>query len=673
MESQPSSMSGQLRARLEAVGAIVGMSVRVTDDETWELTDSGLQVGLGWYGARGHGHSEAAALAFLHLWEGPRNARVEAARARRRSSLVRVRPDAAPLFDAVYRVQSSAELLTAMPGLRAPLAAATYRSVPTDVTAWPRHLQWAAVVLRAAFVGRADFGALLAGTHSDVQLAWRALMVEAIGPGAPITSSERGACEMDEAIDGLSAFRRVMAPDAQRSSVLRYERAVAWLLGAYDRLAALDALERGLDGGSGGRGMGEQDAPPSGVSGSGEEQDDDAAEPDPGGGGENDSTEDPETPDRAGAEGDSGDERARAGDGRETAEGADLFAAEQAGFLDRVLATPMPGGGRTDSRGPVPEAATAEDPSAPQPPVDGASGGTAGGTADTALAEYRRRAAELADAIERMRAVWSRVIAERAAPRRVASARPRAEGDDLAAESLAAAIAESRAGVARPRAFRDRAIRLRRTRRSGSTDYVLLVDRSASMQGVAAEAAADSMLIMTEALAGVARDIEEAERASGVALDLDIRTALIVFDSAVDVVKPLSSGLDDAVRRAVHGAIRVPRGSTNDGAALRAAAEQLGVQLGLNPARASRLRSVDGIERRRIVILVSDGGSNDPVAAEHALHRLRAEGVEVHGIGIGPGDLASRYAPQGRTVLDARTLPEVLQSLVFDEESRRIR
>ncbi|MEJ6489933.1 VWA domain-containing protein [Leucobacter sp. USCH14] len=661
MAENRDSSRAQLRARLEAAGAIIGISVRVTDDDTWELTDAELRVGLGWYGARGHSDAEAVALALLHLWEGPRNAAVEPARTRRRNSFERVRPDAAPLFEAVHRVQSVFELLAAMPGLRTPLAAAMRRSVPDDVTAWPRRLQWVAVVLRAGIAGASDADGIAIGAVPDVQSAWR----ELLGPSASDV--------------GLGLFRRVMAPDANRSAVHRFERAVAWLLDVYDRLAARDALDRGLDGGLGGGGSASDDAAPQTEMSSRAEHPNGAdADADGRDGNDQGADEDPQAPDEAEASGEADDDRVRAGDGRETAEGADLFAAEQAGFMDRVLATPMPGGGLSDFRGRMPERANDESPqpdsSDPPRRIQGSSGGASGGVADTELAEYRRRAAELADAIERMRAVWERVITDRTAPRRVASARPRSEGDDLAAESLAEAVAESLAGVPRPRAFRERALKMRRTRRSGSTDYVLLVDRSASMQGAAAEAAADTMLIMTEALAGVARDIDAAERATGSSLDLDIRTALIVFDSAVELVKPLSSGLDDSVRRAVHGAIRAPRGSTNDGAALRAAAAQLGVSGVESTAGQHGPAGADvGVERRRIVILVSDGGSDDPVAAEHALRRLRHAGVEVHGVGIGPGDLESRYAPQGRTVLDVRTLPDVLQALVLDDVRDRIR
>lgn len=642
--------------RLEAVGAIIGVRVRVTEEPIWQLTDDELRVGLGWYAERGHSENEAVALAFLHLWEGPRNARIEAPRARRRQSFSRLRRDAVPLFDAVYRVQSGLEVLAAMPGLRAPLAAAVYRSIPVDVTSWPRQLQWIALVLCVGLVGQADE----LRVSSEVRQAWDQLVAEA--PGTSKIDAKR------EVPDASGLLRRVMAPGAERSAVQRYERAIAWLLPTYDLLGARDALDRGIDG-PGADGdppdHDSEDAPPTGLEapGAGTGGDGGAGDDDPEGADDPEGSAESDAPD-------AGDERARAGDGRETAEGSDLFAAEQAGFVQTMLETPMPGSGTRLDPGAQPQRdREAGNPGDAPALTDGGGPGAAGGAASASLADYRARAVALADAIVRMRAVWAKVVAERVAPRRLPSPRPLPEGAELATDSLAAAVAESLAGVARPRAFRDRAARLRRTRRAGSTDYVLLVDRSASMQGPAADAAADAMLIMSEALAGVTRDIDAAERLGGASLDLDIRTALIVFDSAVEVVKPLSSGLDDAVRLAVHRAVRSPRGSTNDGAALREAAAQLGIVNGEN-GRVDGRRGVDeqnGLQRRRVVILVSDGGSNDPVAAEHALRRLHRAGVRVHGIGIGAGEIEARYAPLGRTLTDVQTLPEVLYELVVED------
>lgn len=67
------------------------------------------------------------------------------------------------------------------------------------------------------------------------------------------------------------------------------------------------------------------------------------------------------------------------------------------------------------------------------------------------------------------------------------------------------------------------------------------------------------------------------------------------------------------------------------------------------------------------MIVVSDGGSNDPVAARRELRRLRDAGAHVHGIGVGDDDLASRYAPHGRRVDDPRDLAAAIEAIVEAE------
>ncbi|WP_053388294.1 vWA domain-containing protein [Leucobacter japonicus] len=637
----------QARAQLEAVRAIIGITLDVSDGDHWERTDDGLSVGLGWYAARGHGVRETVALALLHLWEGPRAERVEVPRSRRRASLARLRPNAIPLFDAVHRAQAVAELIGVMPGLRSALGAALARSLPTDVSALPRHLQWVVLVLAAAVdVSDAD---RISGFDREVRVEWQAVNAEA------------------DVSTGVFGVRRVLNTDRRRSALQRYLRAIALLLPGYERLLVLDARERGLDADGANsdadaRGSEHPDDVPAdlGLTAPGSGDSDASAQ----------SADDAESTPDPGADPNATDDRARAGEGRERAEGADLFAAEHAGFVERMLDTPMPGGGHLDSRLPVPSdrARDAEPDPSPTQRRENSGAGSGGGAARVSLDAYRTRAEALSAEIERMRSVWAEVIADRLVPRRHPSSRPRSTGSELAIEALASAVAEARAGAPQPRAFRDHTVRMRRTRRTGSTDYVLIIDRSASMQGAAASLASDAMLIMCEGLAGVARDVADAERVGGLPLDLDIRVALIVFDSTVEVVKPLSAGMSDAARIAVHAALREPRGSTNDGAALRAAATALGLEVD------SGQLTTEPLERRRVVILVTDGGSNDPLAAEHAAKRLRRAGIRVHAIGLGAGDTVVRYAPDARRIDDVRALPDALRALVVDEvASSRVR
>ncbi|WP_206427600.1 hypothetical protein, partial [Leucobacter chromiireducens] len=357
-----SAAETELRARLAAAGAVLGVPIEVSEGEHWLLADGVLRVGLGWYGVRGHPAREAVALALLHLWEGPRAARLAPARARRRDSVVAQRPELAPLLDVVSRLQAARELLQALPGVRAPLAAALARSLPTDLETLPRHLQWVVLLLtRGLGLGSPD-------ARVD-----------------PLVAAELQRLA-DAAGDAADALALVLAPDAARPALQRYERALVLLLPPYERLLAADLAGRGLDAGG--------DAP------GGEARDPDTNDPD---------TNDPDTPDAlsTGSDGGAGDgdeaspgadaelsegasdaaadeqERARAGEGKERAEGADLFAAEQAGFVERMLETPLPGAGAfwEAAIAAEHEAGRDDDASARLPAEAGAAPGGAGATA----------------------------------------------------------------------------------------------------------------------------------------------------------------------------------------------------------------------------------------------------------------------------------------------------
>lgn len=634
--------SSRLRAQLGAVGSVLGVPLIVTDDAEWRLDeespDNGaLRMGLGWYAERGHREPEAVALAMLHLWEGVRAERAAPDRSRRRRTLGRVRPEADPLLGTVLRLQCAAELTVFMPGVRGPLATGLRRALPEALGELPRHLQWVALLIARW----QDRSAAIPGLDPEVRDEWLAV-------------SELAGAEAEDGAEGGGLYR-VLAPDPARSALRSFERALALLLPPYERLLALDVAGRGP-------------AALGGRSAEGPEED-----PDP---------EHADADELFSASGDSApeegeSERARAGGSRDSAEGADLFAAEHAAFVGTILPTPMPAEGALFEAA-IELAARAADPRRAGEnaiaPVAGGAAAAAASAARTGLVAYRERADALAEPIERMREVWARIIVERVDRRPRMGRRAHPEGEELVTESLATAVADAAAGIARPSAYRRREARPRRIRRAGSTDYALLIDRSASMTGPAADAAADAALIMLEALAGVERDAAHAEARAGVPLELDIRTALIVFDGEAHVVKPLSGGLDDGARRALHAAIRAPRGATNDGAALAAAAEQFGlgsaagtaVDAGPRGGRGSA-RPSDGLERRRIAILISDGGSNDPTAASRELWRLRRAGVHVHAIGLGDDEIVDRYAPTSRRLDDPRGIAEALHRLVEDE------
>lgn len=639
-----------LRDRLRASAAVLGFDVRVTDDASWGITDGVLTVGLGWYADRGIPDGEGIALALLELWQGPRAQRVSRDRELRAASLRRRRPDLVPLIGATLRLLAASELIAALPGLRVPLAAGLRRTEFVGVTDLPRHLQWVCLVLAAgthAVEGSSAEARVLAGLAPEVLAEWQRLAELVPGAAHPLALALGG--------------------DTARGRLGRFERALGLLLAGHDRLLARDLADRGItDAGSEtGDGAGDDAeallTDSAGMAESGGADDEDASASAGSDSAEGESESDPDDA-----------ERARKGEGRQAAEGADLFAAEQAGFVETVLETPMPAGSSSlDTALELPPEARADAKRTMSDPALG----IGSGSGSSPLNAYRNRVADLADPIERMRRVFERVIAERLGERGTMSRTAHSEGDELAGYALASAIAEARAGVAAPRAFSRREHRARRTRRAGSTDYVLLVDRSASMQGPPAEAAADAMLIMSEALAAAGRDVEHASVVRDLDLGLDLRTALIVFDAEPLVVKPLSKGMDDSHRRALHGATRSPRGATNDAAALRAAA----IEFGIAPRIGGSSRAADGgangtaavaadpVERKRVLFIVGDGGSNDPGAAHRELRALRAAGVAVHAIGIGSDELTDRFAPGGVRLDDPRALPDAILRLIERE------
>jgi hypothetical protein len=253
-------------------------------------------------------------------------------------------------------------------------------------------------------------------------------------------------------------------------------------------------------------------------------------------------------------------------------------------------------------------------------------------------------------AIGEMRDVFQAVINERISQKRGLSRRTFAEGAVLDPDRLVQTVIDVRNHVEQPEAFKDYETKRGETTAIGKTDYIFVFDTSSSMGwdgGNKARAAASSAVIGLEGLAALQRDVEEAEATHKVDLELDIRTAIYTFGTGFACFKPLSTTVTPKERLDTYSAVSSPRGGTEDFLALEDI-ENL----------------PDESDRRRIMIVVSDGESDDATRARRSVDRLRGKGWFVYGISIGSDEAENLYRPTARRVDDPNAVPETIQTFI---------
>lgn len=251
--------------------------------------------------------------------------------------------------------------------------------------------------------------------------------------------------------------------------------------------------------------------------------------------------------------------------------------------------------------------------------------------------------------IAQMRTVFQSVLNEVVASRRGLSHHSRQDGDILDPNRLAQTITDIKSGIA-PEAFRRYETVRGRTELNCKTDYFFVFDCSGSMGGEPAQAAASCAVIMLEGLAGMERDIRQLEEQQNIDLsDLSIRTSLYTFGDAAVCHKPLSSSLHDKQRLDTYTAITAAdMGNTADYLALQEIAALPHDQ-----------------DRQRIIVVVTDGISNDPGTARAAVSQLRRDqNTVVYGVSIGSDAAGQLYAPNAKLINDPKDLPNVLQSFI---------
>jgi len=257
--------------------------------------------------------------------------------------------------------------------------------------------------------------------------------------------------------------------------------------------------------------------------------------------------------------------------------------------------------------------------------------------------------------VEELKNLFSRIISKRLKKAQVPKY-PVDEGDELV--DPAQLVADVKSGNLQPKVWEDTEIKEKRGDRFGEVEITLVCDRSGSMAGEKAEEQRKSAVLVMEVLKEFA-ELCEAEKIN-VDKPLQVKSEIYSFASSSEDTIPLkkmSAELGEAERINVLKKLYDVPGSTTDFSCLEAIGNGLDDQ--------TKIKMNIG-ELKKIVIVFTDGGSDDPTRAQGVLKGLRESGMVVIGVGITNegASVLSTYAPNALIVEDVQSLPIVLGELL---------
>jgi hypothetical protein len=259
--------------------------------------------------------------------------------------------------------------------------------------------------------------------------------------------------------------------------------------------------------------------------------------------------------------------------------------------------------------------------------------------------------------IEELRNLFRRIIAKRLKPA-LAPKYPVEEGDELV--DPAQLIADVKSGNLQPKVWEDTEIKEKRGEHYGEVEISLICDRSSSMNdsgGQKAEEQRKSAVLVMEVLKEFA-ELSEAEKIN-ISKPLLVRSEIYGFGAGEDKkpMKEMSAELGEAERiKVLKDLFNLP-GSTTDFNCLEAIGEKLDQ------------KTKDKIkigELKKIVIVFTDGGSDNALEVQVQLKNLRDNGIIVVGVGItsSGAPTLTTYAPNALVVEDVSKVSAVLGELL---------
>ena len=260
--------------------------------------------------------------------------------------------------------------------------------------------------------------------------------------------------------------------------------------------------------------------------------------------------------------------------------------------------------------------------------------------------------------LEELRNLFSRIISKRL-NQKFAPKYPTDEGDELV--DPAQLVADIKGGNLQPKVWEDIEIKEKKGDKFGEVEITLVCDRSSSMaEGQKAIEQQKSAVLVMEVLKEFA-ELCEAEKIN-VDKPLEVKSEIYSFASSDEDVEPLkkmSVELGEAERVKILKKLSDLPGSTTDFNCLEA--------INTNLDDKTKQKIIAG-ELKKIVIIFTDGGSDDPVRVQSILKGLREDGIVAIGVGITSDgtSVLSTYAPNALVVEDVTKLPVVLGELLKD-------
>lgn len=277
------------------------------------------------------------------------------------------------------------------------------------------------------------------------------------------------------------------------------------------------------------------------------------------------------------------------------------------------------------------------------------------GHTETEIHRYQTELARHQAEIEQMQDFFEAIISRRLQMVRRLG-RPSREGVMLDPALLAQTDVDVRSGISDPSTLVNYERQARPELTPGGYDLHLAIDVSGSMAGEKAQMAATSSMIFLEGLDLFEQHIHQTEEQERVQLGLDVRTEVNIFGDDASTLKPLSATLSEKERLdTYYRANQAASSTTQDYLAL----EQI-----ITNHEADLASGEVTSERKRVVIVVTDGGSSNEDRAIAAVERLRKLGFTVIGIGITDTNAERLYEPSGRTINEPAQLPQTLISII---------